>query len=467
MHLGCQEVYEPMNFVFDDRRDHLVIFDTLTFFRQLSDADRKKFSEICQSGTLESILTIYKFLHERRSQASGRAVAVCPGFKDHYRQTLALSTHDARRIQQELNNFTLARTAFLPQDQRPYIPGSAVKGVLRTAYLNHLQTSKNLAKWSGYARELEEKLLTMPGRDFATDPFRLLKVSDFHPVGPVRSRVVYAVNEKKNPGHFTARGPYQMLEVIEPGAVFVGRLDILDPPPGTPIRTPLKFSDFLTQAAPFFQKEKQREDQELFNIGVSSPPTPADRPGHLMRMGRHSGAELVTIEGHRRIKILQGYKVPPKEAEYATTLWLSADYRKREGSKPMDLRPFGWAWLEKLTPERAASFKAMEDSWRTDGPCAAPAAPSAPPVASVPTAHKETVVVECEVWGEATLTWNPGKQTITAATLQQKKATAKDKELVPAALYNRLFAKKKAVAARVTVEPVGNAFRIVKIEALS
>lgn len=68
-----------------------------------------------------------------------------------------------------------------------------------------------------------------------------------------------------------------------------------------------------------------------------------------------------------------------------------------------------------------------------------------------------------ETWERAVLTWTPGNQLITAV-FQGRKATASGKKLAPEALHNSLFIKRQAIAT-VTVEPLGNAFRIVHIEA--
>jgi hypothetical protein len=72
--------------------------------------------------------------------------------------------------------------------------------------------------------------------------------------------------------------------------------------------------------------------------------TPAldSRDAMLLRVGRHSGAESVTLERHRWIRIMEG----PGKAHWArdaTTIWLAAD---REDSRA-DLRPFGWLLVER------------------------------------------------------------------------------------------------------------------------
>ncbi len=68
-----------------------------------------------------------------------------------------------------------------------------------------------------------------------------------------------------------------------------------------------------------------------------------------------------------------------------------------------------------------------------------------------------------QVWEGARLTWNPGRQEVEAAW-QGQKATGKGRDLVPQELQERLIRRRHPVTARLTVEPVGLAFRLVKIE---
>jgi hypothetical protein len=68
-----------------------------------------------------------------------------------------------------------------------------------------------------------------------------------------------------------------------------------------------------------------------------------------------------------------------------------------------------------------------------------------------------------EVWNKSNLTWNPGNMTLTA-TSGNKKAICKGKDLVPEIFHKQLFEKRKSVVARVEVEPIGNAFKIVRIK---
>lgn len=473
VHLGADEVYEPLGFVIDEDNHCLVAFEPWSFLEKLPERDRQEFARLCHKGTVTSLLEIYRFFRERRRLAQGRLVGVCPGLVKHYQGVLQSIGRDLE-IKKALNQFTIHRTAFLAADQRPYIPGSAIKGALRTAYLNSLAQQKphikSNPKEKGAAAKLERNLLD--GGSFHTDPFRLLKVSDFLPVGEVQTQIVYAVNEKKKTSQFQARGPYQILEVIEPGSQFTGAITV-ESLPGD-VRKKAGIERFLerdglwSSANAFYRKEKEREDQELFELGFKAAPLEVPADGFPLRLGRHSGAECVTIEGHRNIRIMQARGQPPKFLNQATTLWLTADFHQREKRQAANLRPMGWAALGELTEESLQKLASQEEIWRKqvkEGLATIPVseATEVPPGKEVPPAPEEAPARE--VWDQAVLTWDPGSQTLTA-TLQNRKAYLKGKdqvkELLPGPLQKRLLDKKKTTPARVTVDP--QTFLVVAIE---
>uniref|UniRef100_A0A7V4G8B6 CRISPR system Cms protein Csm5 n=1 Tax=Desulfobacca acetoxidans TaxID=60893 RepID=A0A7V4G8B6_9BACT len=398
VHLGADEVYEPLGFVIDEKNSSLVAFEPGDFLARLSEPDRRRFLELCRRGTVDSILDIYRFYHEHRGLARGRAVAVCPGLVQHYREVINLKKR-GQELQKVINQFTIHRTAYLPQDQRPYIPGSAVKGALRTAYLNALARIKSLrtpktqkGRWD--PRALEQQLLNYQRID--EDPFRLLKVSDFLPVGEIKTRIVYAVNEKKKASQFAPRGPYQILEVIEPGAEFLGTIALEEFP--TALRRLAKIKHFFTleelwQAARnFYPQEKQQEDAHLFELGLRAAPLPAADGQAPLRLGRHSGAECVTIAGHRHIKILQARGEPPKIQDHATTLWLAADFHQREKRREARLRPFGWVALGELDPAQAAALQ-KQDAARGRKDRGKPEPPPPPPPPEIPSLPEVPTIV--------------------------------------------------------------------------
>ena len=364
IHIGCDEVYEPTGFVLNEDARKMVVFDPLSFISQMKDSDKAEFSRICAKGTITSLLEVYKFMQHR--SAEGRMIDVCPDFLRHYKQTLSIPRQNERAIQQNLNSFVIPRTAFQSVDQRPYIPGSAIKGALRTAYLNLMEREKKLSARGKErnARRLEERLMEYKG--IRTDPFRMVKVSDFRPVGETRTRIIYGINKRKKTADRDARGLPLIFEVIQPGALFVGAISVDFPLPGSGIRKPVSMEKLLHSAKLFYAHEKEREERELANIGVE--PLPDDKKfqdeksSYWMRLGRHSGAESITIKGHRDIKIMMGRKERPKYLDHATTFWLASE--ERNPISMNKLQPFGWITLNRLTDDLSEEFQIKEQEWQ-------------------------------------------------------------------------------------------------------
>lgn len=360
IHIGCDEVYEPTAFVVDEKTGELVSFASVSLLELLDSEALKKFSDICAKGSIVSLLELLRFMHAQadlvRDHQLGQRIKVSAAFVEHHQSTLKLPANE-HTVKQELNSFQIRRTAFDPLTGKAYIPGSAIKGAIRTAVLNlrHSQqptAAKDYSKMKPFdvAREAKNLDKNIVGGSFDTDPFRLLKVSDFFPINEATRRIVYAVDRKKRPSEKEAQAPYQLLEAVEPGAFFVGTVTLL-PSPGrdSGIRNPLGMDEVVKAICSFYGTEKQREDRELGNISVNPPVFPADETTLPLRLGRHSGAECVTVNGHRSILVSPPGKEPKKHEKYATTVWLAAESKKPTTNQGM--KPFGWVAMEPLSEE--------------------------------------------------------------------------------------------------------------------
>ena len=371
VHIGCDDLYEPTGFAVDDKTNSLVVFDPVSFISSLNRDDRNRFSEICKKGTIESIIEIYRFLRNRPLR--GKYVSFCKGFKKHYDNVLGLTSG---KIKNELNKFEIHRTAYSPFDQRPYIPGSSIKGALRTAYLNKLANKitdspssiNRYKKDRNGSKKLEEKLLKLDGEKQADkifkDPFRLIKVSDFMPAGDIKTKIFYIINKKKTVSQKEARGPYQILETILPDACFTGEITIEAPQSKNAVSFAIDYKELFESLNLFYSKEKMREDRELGNININPPLVPQHTKEHdaaIIRTGRHSGAESITIEKYRDIRIKKGQK-EFYFSDHSTTLWLASENQKFLNDNA--LLPLGWSMINVLTHEAEGVLIKKEEEYQ-------------------------------------------------------------------------------------------------------
>ncbi len=362
IHIGCGDEYEPTSFVVHPDSQKLISFDMFQFMEGLDDAGRKTMSQIADKGSLASIIELYRFIFSQRSKIRGWEVELSDSVVARYLKVKELPLNEAR-LRQEFNNFRIPRTAYNLFDNQPYVPGNSLKGSIRTGYLSKLAlagaTQQGIEKiFSGErpsspitgqsdARRLEKQLL---GGAFDTDPFRLVKVSDFLPAENVRTKILYGLNRKKDEVS-SGRGVPQILETIVPGSVFEGVINIEPPLNGNGIAMAIKRHTLFRLVQKFFVDSYSREIKVLQKI-KAKPPKPKDvkelietrkNLSCIVRIGRHSGAESVTIEGNRRITV-RGPGGSKTEMDGATTIWLASE--KDNPPNNAGMTPFGWAMLE-------------------------------------------------------------------------------------------------------------------------
>lgn len=376
IHIGCGTDFEPTNYVIDD--GVLFLFDLAA---TPLDADlRTKLLAAVGDGRADSILAIQRFFFEHRERLKGMskyALAVSPGIEAQYRKRIGRVAQRERTGENVINRLEIERTVHHPHSGVPYIPGSALKGALRTAWLDQLnggqplqgghtdeEASGDLArKLEKRARELEKELL---GGAFCADPFRLVKISDAS-AEHVASKVLFSTNHKKKPSstedsraslavrrEFIVGGQYRLFSSelrIEslPGADSYS--DVPD--------TARRIRDFRAISAAcnkFYQNRMDEDLGVLAERGLASAewlsafqsllsnlrPVLKRGDAMLLRIGRHSGAESVTLDRVRRIRIKRGKGRPPRYSSEATTIWLAAE----EEDARSGLVPFGWVLVE-------------------------------------------------------------------------------------------------------------------------
>ncbi len=368
-----------------------------------------------------------------------------PEFADHLEKFVAEASQ-ARQIDRFVPIKILARHILysLPTSQGPLypikamvksggrvlIPGSSIKGSLLSGVLWDLLREKGqqdpqiLAKIKTACRDKQGKmfndLLALGLGEFCGNPevdrphenrfLKWLNVSDTDPLpvqGNLKVARVEVVGAKK------AKIP-MLLEAIREGVSLTFSLWL---PPGACRRQPPAWdvAAVLQTADSFYRRVWEKTE---------TTPPPAD--GWLLRLGQGSGAWatsllLLATDLHLR----QEYGVHPP-----------ATKKLADG-----LRSLGWVLLTPWTPGGQKDAQ-MEPDVSTP-------LPPPPPVQ--------------ETWDQATLTWDPGKQQITAKA-GSRTAIGTGKDLVPAGLQKNLLVKKKAVTATVTVEPIGGKnFRLLKI----
>ena len=236
VHVGCGQDFEPTNYVIED--DALYEFEPARLL--LSDADRRSLVQGVNMRGDEAIRAVQRFFHQRRTacrSVSRLKVLVARGVGEQYESRIGRVAQRETSGRTVSNLLAIERTTHHPYTGQPYLPGSGLKGAMRTAWLSSRRAGSGAAcdpeRGSGRkASDVEQRIL---GGSFSSDPFRLVAVADASG-GDVASRVVFALNRRKDPSSDKSRRPVQKgppicCEVIGEGQLrcFSGEIRFLRP----------------------------------------------------------------------------------------------------------------------------------------------------------------------------------------------------------------------------------------------
>lgn len=399
VHVGIGEDYEPTNYVMEE--EALFAFDSDVANRVLTERQRKDLLEMVSKRTRraeEMIAQVQDFFYNNRkplAAASNHFLPVSAGVFDLYQKRVGQSANRESGGKSVVNKLEIQRTFFNPYSQHPIIPGSSIKGAIRTALLDDVNDGQGLSeevyrlKPPQRNQALQKELFK---GSFATDPMRLISLGDANYQTPTLfgSEIRFAVDRKKKEvvkdgqivqSQAEAQNLYQLLECLPALRYrsFSGTLSVQDLQGMTAKGTPAKELRWMVQdiaaACNYFYHKRfvaemkvLRERRylhpdweklaEAITSGVIYQKMKAGK-AFLLRVGRHSGAESVTIEGVRSIKILQGKGQQPKYEPEAKTVWLAANTEKDRSG----MLPFGWVLVE-LDDAPDAELQAVMKPWQ-------------------------------------------------------------------------------------------------------
>ncbi|MBS3965075.1 MAG: hypothetical protein KGZ80_11405 [Methylomonas sp.] len=399
IHIGTGDSYDPTHYVIDDGT--LYEFDSGGALAALTETDRNELNKIVNAKASEDMLkAVQKFFYERREALKPWAINALPvlaGVASLYGKRVGQTANREGGGGQVLNKLEIDRTAYNPVNRQPVLFGSSIKGAIRTALLNQVNDKhpllrqdaekfvlENLEPWERKQREREQKkvfpklnehLFEFKAGKFELDPMRLVHIGDaaWNKLDPLpTTQVLVSVNRKKelkrdkhgNEIFSQAEKNENLCKLLEsiPAwryRAFFGQLNLQN-------MAGIKNSEKIPSESLIFKVEQiakycskhylpilkaemkiMRErgfldsewDKTIQEILGKMTEKLLSGQAFLLRVGRHSGAEAVTIEGVRHIKIMKGN---PEYQPQTKTLWLAANDPKQR----KNLLPFGWLLVE-------------------------------------------------------------------------------------------------------------------------
>lgn len=379
LHIGADESYEPGNYVIDDEAGALYSFDSRATLAGLTDSERQQLLAIVNGKPDDVMLTrVQAFFHNHRDKLLAFAMPPVPtagGVKSLYEKRIGKTAQHEGRGKRVINKLEIERTFYNPVDGKPLLPGSSIKGAIRTALLDGVNKNKPLVDRNERNQQLQQRLFD--GK-FHTDPMRLVSIADAGWQGSADKpacQVQFAVNRKRKPvikdgklmqSQAEASNLYQLLECIAPYHYqsFTGSLTLLNTRsvgqnnPKLPKQQLHWTAKDIVKACNDFYLGLFRQEinamkdrnylkadwlnqvEHVLDNGLLKRLDDGD--AFLLRVGRHSGAEALTLNGVRSIKIMQGRGEKPLWEKQPKTWWLAAD----DVSNKQGLLPFGWVLVE-------------------------------------------------------------------------------------------------------------------------
>lgn len=367
--LGSGEDFYPTNYVITDD-GWLHHFDELA----LSYALKGNLSKL--SNALESqrgddmILSIQRLIREYSKDLSKLAfysLPVSQGFLTFYISRIGQIAQRETGNRRVVNRLQISRTFIHPHKHVPVIPGSALKGAIRTAIVNDLAQHelvelKRLASDRQGSKKVQEKVLSYSRVN--EDPMKFFKVSDAeyqHSYLP--TEIMFSVSRKRKPkaNYEPAEGVSTYMEVISPYRFQAFTSDLrfveaFDHKQNTAIPTSfaevakvcnayylpkLKFElEQLSQEANYLDSDYVKAVNDL--LASEWETMLKANKIFVLRLGKFSGAQDKTLDDLRSIAIKVGkqdYENKPETHE--VRLAAEIDVKQKHG-----LLPFGWVLVQ-------------------------------------------------------------------------------------------------------------------------
>ena len=368
--LGSGDDFYPTNYVITDD-GWLHHFDELA----LSYALKGNLSKL--SNALESqrgddmILSIQRLIREYSKDLSKLAfysLPVSQGFLTFYKSRIGQIAQRETGNKRVVNRLQISRTFIHPHKHVPVIPGSALKGAIRTAIVNELAQRKlaelkRLASDRQGSKKVQEKVLSYSRVN--EDPMKFFKVSDAeyqHSYLP--TEIMFSVSRKRKPkaNYEPAEGVSTYMEVISPYRFQAFTSDLrfveaFDHKQNTAI--PTSFAEVAKVCNAYYLPKLKLELEQLSQQADYLDSNYVAAINHLiesewetmlkankifvLRLGKFSGAQDKTLDGLKRIKILTPKDQPNEERSETTEVRLAAeiDVKQKHG-----LLPFGWVLVQ-------------------------------------------------------------------------------------------------------------------------
>ena len=296
VHIGSGQETEPLSYVIKDDRLYRISFEK--FINKLNSSEIEHFETLIDSGDL---IKIREFIsnYEDYDGISLYSVQVTPYVRENYYSKL-------NKIENRLIINTFIRSA-----HKPMIPGSSIKGAVRTALLSVVASSRELPYPKGFYEQNQFEGEILNFKNAKNDPFRAVRFRDsFLDNQDTIVRQILNVTKKRKAS--LTSNKMEIVNEISHSTItgnpvyFENVLSIDEKLFETKyFNRKLSVEEIIAACKIFYRDKMEMEHKKFYRGGESERPssiildTPLEENEAFIRIGRFSGVESVTLDKYR------------------------------------------------------------------------------------------------------------------------------------------------------------------------
>jgi CRISPR-associated protein Csm5 len=300
LHIGSGTEINPLSYIIDAGRLYGISFDKFVY--SMSPEIRDSFEKLIDKG---NFVEIRKFVAVNIDKVKDIifSIEVSPQVESLYKTKML-------DIENQLLINPFIRTE---GDSIPLMPGSSIKGAIRTAIISELAKNSDLPKPRDAREEYGFESIVLGFKDGKDDPFRGIRVRDkFLQRGETIVREVKNVSRKK--GGLEANNIQIICEVTHAlvtrkGVSFETEMFFDDELYSTKFLSRTFSIEQVINSCKNFYKDKMEQEHKKFYKGnevekISDKllSIPYDDKSFPLRLGRFSGVESITLDNYRNPK---------------------------------------------------------------------------------------------------------------------------------------------------------------------
>lgn len=324
IHIGTGNELDPLSYLIQGGTLHRVSFER--FISDMDEGERAEFEGLLDKGDL---IRIRKYVSEHINVYKN-----CLYSTDVSSKVVSLYNAKINDIQNQLLINSFIRTE---GESKPLIPGSSIKGAIRTAVISSLAQNSRLPKPKDYREENEFESIVLGYKDGKDDPFRGLKIRD-KIINDYSTIVREVKNVSKKRGGILQSNNMQIIcetthsSLTGKPVEFETEMSFDEGLFSTRFLSKTLTKEQIVKSCNDFYRDKMSKEHEKFyknseveQCSIQLLNIPLDGNTFLIRLGRFSGVECVTLDDYRNPK------PPGNKTTWGTTRNLA------EGKYPM-----GW-----------------------------------------------------------------------------------------------------------------------------